>query len=76
MTLTRSQIESLVMRIQTAFLEHPTLSLTLPAAQRWFGADEVTCAAVLDALAEARVLTRSDGGYIRYFPQLAGRWAA
>ena len=76
MTPTRGQIESLVMRIQTAFLECPTLSLTLPAAQRWFGADEVTCAGVLDALAEARVLTRSDGGYIRYFPQLAGRWAA
>ena len=44
MTPTRGQIESLVMRIQTAFLECPTLSLTLPAAQRWFGVDEVTCA--------------------------------
>ena len=37
MTLTRGRIESLVMRIQTAFLEYPTLSLTLPAAQRRFG---------------------------------------
>ena len=44
MTPTRSQIESLVIRIQTAFLEYPMLSLTLPAAQRWFGVDEVTCA--------------------------------
>ena len=76
MTLTRSQIEALAMRIQTAFLEYPTLALTLPAAQRWFGADEGTCAGVLDALVEARVLTRSDRGYVRYFPQLAGRWAA
>ena len=47
MTATRGQIENLVMRIQTDFLEHPTLSLTLPAAQRRFGVDEVTCAGVL-----------------------------
>ena len=75
MTPTPAQIESLVMRIQTAFLEYPTLSLTLTAAQRWFGADEVTCAGVLDALVEARVLTRREGGYIRYFPPLASRRA-
>jgi hypothetical protein len=42
MTLTRGRIERLVMRIQTAFLENPLLSLTLPAAQRRFGTDEVT----------------------------------
>ena len=33
MTSTRDRIESLVMRIQTDYLEHPTLALTLPAAQ-------------------------------------------
>ena len=76
MTLTRGEIESLVVRIQNAFLEFPTLSLTLPTAERWFGADGVTCAAVLDALVEAQVLTRRARGYVRYFPLLAGRWAA
>ena len=63
MTPTRGRIENLVMRIQTAFLENPTLSLTLPAAQRRFGIDEVTCAGVLGALVDARVLTQRDGAY-------------
>ena len=71
MTLTRSHIESLVMRIQTAFLECPTLSLTLPAAQRWFGADEVRCAGVLGALVDAQVLTERNGVYRRHLPQAA-----
>ena len=44
-----------------AFLENPTLSLTLPAAQRRFGADEVTCAGVLGALVDAGVLTEREG---------------
>jgi hypothetical protein len=38
---TPGRLENLVMRIQTAFLENPMLSLTLPAAQRRFGVDEV-----------------------------------
>ena len=65
MTPTRGRIEKLVMQIQNAFLENPTLSLTLPAAQWRFGADEATCAGVLDMLVDARVLARrrrSDGG--------------
>jgi hypothetical protein len=33
MTATRDRIEDLVMRIQTDYLEHPALALTLPAAQ-------------------------------------------
>ena len=76
MTPTRGQIESLVMRIQTAFLQNPMLSLTLPAAQMRFGLDEVTCAGVLGALVDARMLTQRDGAYRRYFPRLAGRQAA
>ena len=76
MTLTRGQIESLVMRIQTAFLEWPMLSLTLPAAQRWFGADEVACAGVLGALVDAQVLIERGGAYRRYFPRAAVRQAA
>jgi hypothetical protein len=76
MTPTRGRIESLVMRLQTAFLQNPMLSLTLSAAQRRFRVDEVTCAGVLGALVDARVLTRRDGAYHRYFPRLAGRRAA
>ena len=76
MTATRDRIENLVMRIQTDYLEHPTLTLTLPAAQARFGVDEVTCAGVLGALVDARVLTQRDGAYSRYFPRLAGRRAA
>jgi hypothetical protein len=76
MTLTRGRIERLVMRIQTAFLENPLLSLTLPAAQRRFGTDEVTCAGVLGALVDAHVLTKRDGVYQRYVPRPAVRPAA
>lgn len=73
---TRRRIERLVMQIQSAFLENPTLSLTLPAAQRKFGVDEVTCAGVLRALVDARVLTKREGVYRRNFPQPAVRPAA
>ena len=76
MTATRDRIENLVTRIQTDYLKHPTLALTLPAAQARFGLDEVTCAGVLGALVDARVLTQSDGAYSRYFPRLADRRAA
>jgi hypothetical protein len=76
MTATRDRIENLVMQIQTDYLEHPTLALTLPAAQMRFGVDEVTCAGVLGALVDARVLTQHVGAYSRYFPRLAGRRAA
>jgi len=76
MTATRRRIENLVMRIQTDYLYHPTLSLTVPAAQTRFGLDEVTCAGVLGALSEAGVLTQRDGAYSRYLPRLDGRQAA
>jgi len=76
MTATRADIENLVMRIQTDYLEHPTLALTLPAAQTRFGLDDVTCAGVLGALVDARVLTQGDDAYSRYFPHLGGRRAA
>lgn len=76
MTATRNRIEDLVLRIQSDFLDHPTLALTPPAAEKRFGIDEVTCAGVLGALEEARVLTRQEGAYRRYFPRLAARRAA
>ena len=76
MTATRERIENLLMRIQTDYFEHPRLTLMLPAAQTRFGVDEVTCAGVLGALVDARVLTQRDGVYSRHFPQLAGRRVA
>jgi hypothetical protein len=72
----RDRIEHLVVRIQSDFLDNPTLALTQPAAEKRFGIDEVTCAGVLGALEEARVLTRREGAYRRYFPRLAARRAA
>jgi len=76
MTSTRSRIESLVMQMQSAFLDNPMLSLTLPAAQRRFGVDEISCAGVLGFLVDARVLTKREGVYRRNCPQPAVRPAA
>lgn len=76
MTSTRSQIENLVMQMQSAFLDNPMLSLTVPAAQRRFGVDEVTCSGVLGVLVDARVLTKREGVYRRKFPRPAVRPAA
>ena len=53
MTATRDRIEHLVVRIQSDFLDNPALALTLPAAEKRFGIDEVACAGVLSALVEA-----------------------
>ena len=72
----RNRIEDLVVHIQSQFLENPTLALALPAAERRFGIDEVTCAGVLDALVDARVLTQREGVYVRYFPRVAPSRAA
>ena len=76
MTRRRNRIEHLVLQIQADFLDHPRLALTLPAAERRFGVDEVACASVLGALVEARVLTHREGAYVRYFPRLAAPRAA
>lgn len=76
MTATRDRIEHLVVRIQSDFLDNPALALTLPAAEKRFGIDEVACAGVLSALVEARVLTEREGAYRRHFPRQAARRAA
>lgn len=76
MLLTRSRIEGLVMQMQSAFLDNPMLSLTLPAAQRRWGLDEGTCSGVLGVLVDAQVLTKRDGVYRRKFSRLAVRSAA
>ena len=58
------------MRIEGEFLETPELKLTVPLAHRRFGIDEITCEAVLDALADAAVLFKTrDHVYGRLFPR-------
>jgi hypothetical protein len=72
MIATCGRIGALVMRMQGHYLETPGLTLTLRGAQRRFGVDETTCEAVLAALVDAGVLTRTAGGaYARRFPRLA-----
>jgi hypothetical protein len=72
MTIDADRVVRLVMQVQGDFLATPALRLTLADAERRFGADRHTCEAVLDALVDSGVLTRSvDGGYIRYFPHMA-----
>ena len=72
MTPRRSWIETLVMQVQGEFLSGRAVKLTAAEAVDRFGIDGTTSTAVLNALAEAQVLTRTrDGGYIRFFPRLA-----
>ena len=72
MTSKRERIEGLVMTIQSAFLEHPALGLTLEHAQRRFDLDAATCWALLDTLVDARVLAHNaPGEYVRLFPRRA-----
>ena len=73
---TRRRIESLVMQIQSAFLEDANLSLTLSSARRRFGVDAFVGAGVLGALVDARVPTHQDGVYRRNVPRPAVRPAA
>jgi len=69
MTLTRAQIEALVMRVQNDFLAMPALKLPLGKASHRFGLDIESCRAILDALVDARVLTMtSEGAYVRLVP--------
>ena len=77
MTLTRDRIEGLVMTMQAAFLDEPTLGLTLQDARRRLAVDDRTCRAVLGALVDARVLENTASGrYVRLFPDAAGSRAA
>ena len=63
------EIGSIVTRIQDAFLDAPSLNLTLSQAERRFGLDCTTCKAVLDTLLDAHVLVKTDdGSYMRFYP--------
>jgi hypothetical protein len=76
MIATRERLENLVVRVQNSFLEDPHLTLTLPTAEKRFGVDRATCAAVLATLADARVLVARGGVYRRRFPGPSARRAA
>ena len=59
-------IRELKRRVRAEYAEMPGLSVTLPQAQRLWGLDEPTCAAVLGALVKRRVLRRTaEGRYVR-----------
>jgi hypothetical protein len=67
----RRRIEDLLLRIESEFLAAPELKLTVSEAGRRFGADELTCEAILDALVDAAVLFKtSDRVYSRLLPHL------
>ena len=69
MTPTRRLIADLLLRIQGAFLDTPGLTITLQEARLLFGLDEATCAAILKALVDSNVLTRTRrGAYVRLIP--------
>ena len=69
---TRRRIEDLLMRIEGEFLAMPGLRLTVHEAERRFGADEITCQAVLDALVDSAVLFKTpDRVYGRLYPRAA-----
>ena len=71
---TRSEIESLVVRIQNDFLDTPALQLSVGQVARRAGIGASTCEAVLQALVDARVLAVTPGGaYERFFPRPADR---
>ncbi|MGE3512245.1 MAG: hypothetical protein AB7N65_25560 [Vicinamibacterales bacterium] len=61
-----TSIRELIDRIRAEFLEMPGLRLTLPQAQRFWGLDETTSAALLGALTDGQFLRRTASGtYIR-----------
>jgi hypothetical protein len=54
--------DRLVERVRGEYLEMPGLQLTIPQAQRLWGLDGETCAALLTALIEQRFLLRTAAG--------------
>ena len=62
MISTGNRICTLIVEIQDAFLNTPDLTLSPTDAVRRFGADRITCEAVLDALVDVRVLMPAKDG--------------
>jgi hypothetical protein len=73
MTATDRQVGEMVLRVQTDFLEKPSVCWTLSRAQKRFGFDQPACAGVFGALVDARVLTHREGVYRRSDPQLVAQ---
>jgi hypothetical protein len=72
MAVSYGHVVALIVKIQNDFLDTPSLTLTLSQAEKRFGADEITCEAVLGALVDARVLAKTpDGAYVRLVPRRA-----
>lgn len=72
MIRTCDELQELVIHIEQAFLDDPSLALTHAHAAAWFGVDEITCAAVLGKLIEAGIVAKScEGAYVAWFPRLA-----
>jgi hypothetical protein len=70
MTASSSEIGTLVVRVQSAFLDAPWLTLSVRDVQRRFAADEMACEAVLALLVDAGVLTKTpDDTYARRIPR-------
>ena len=63
MTSTGNRICTLIVEIQDAFLNTPDLTLSPTDAERRFGADRITCEAILDALVDVRVLAPAKDGF-------------
>ena len=77
MALSRTEVESLVVRIQAAFLNAPALCLNAAQAALQFDVAGAVCEAILQALVDARVLAVSaEGEYRRFFPARAQSQAA
>jgi hypothetical protein len=59
-------VHTVLERIRSEYTEMPGMRLTAAQIQRFCGVDQRICAAVLDALVEARFLCRHhDGTYAR-----------
>jgi hypothetical protein len=62
----RSDIAGWLTLIEAEYREMPGLRLTEPQMQRLWGLDDVTCAAVIDALVARHVIVKSpQNAYIR-----------
>lgn len=71
MTPYQQRIANLIVRVQREFWD--TGHLTAAQVQERVGIDEQTCAAILDTLVDAGVLTQAGGRYMRVIgrPQAA-----
>jgi hypothetical protein len=62
------------MQMQEMFLDSPGLTLSVTEAQRRLGVERHVCEAILGALVDASVLTRTlDGSFVRFFPRRPAR---